>query len=222
MSLAQLQPRVRPNPIPLADRPGTRAPLGLAPVAAATASLRDIRPVRTFDPVGLQQPKHLTAVGPSSLTRRHGRQSPPIQILQHGASHSSRSLISRTVTQDAQKSSRGVSSLTGTQGDILIRRPAPLRRAHEDRDLSGRSAGAAGFGSPGGGLIGLPISFVLKKSKLHLEAHEMAIFGLIAGAPSYVPPLRICPRHLKSVHAGPRLHGAALAPCPRPYTCSSP
>jgi hypothetical protein len=42
-----------------------------------------------------------------------------------------------------------------------------------------------GFGSPGGGLIGLPISFVLK-NKLHLEAHEMAIFGLIAGAPSYV------------------------------------
>jgi hypothetical protein len=42
-----------------------------------------------------------------------------------------------------------------------------------------------GFGSPGGGLIGLPISFLLK-NKLHFEAHEMAIFGLIAGAPSYV------------------------------------
>jgi MFS family permease len=42
-----------------------------------------------------------------------------------------------------------------------------------------------GFGSPGGGLIGLPISFVLK-NKLHLKAHEMAIFGLIAGAPSCV------------------------------------
>ena len=42
-----------------------------------------------------------------------------------------------------------------------------------------------GFGSPGGGLIGLPISF-LPKNKLHLKAHEMAIFGLIAGAPSYV------------------------------------
>ncbi len=42
-----------------------------------------------------------------------------------------------------------------------------------------------GFGSPGGGLIGLPISFLLK-NKLHLEAHEMAIFGLIAGVPSYV------------------------------------
>jgi MFS family permease len=42
-----------------------------------------------------------------------------------------------------------------------------------------------GFGSPAGGLIGLPISFLLK-NKLHLEAHEMAIFSLIAGAPSYV------------------------------------
>ena len=42
-----------------------------------------------------------------------------------------------------------------------------------------------GFGSPGSGLIGLPISFLLK-NKLHLEAHEMAIFGLIAGAPAYV------------------------------------
>jgi MFS family permease len=42
-----------------------------------------------------------------------------------------------------------------------------------------------GFGSPGGGLIGLPISFLLK-NKLHLKAHEVAIFGLISGAPSYV------------------------------------
>jgi hypothetical protein len=42
-----------------------------------------------------------------------------------------------------------------------------------------------GFGSPGGGLIGLPISFLLK-NKLHLEAHEMAIFSLIAGVPSCV------------------------------------
>jgi MFS family permease len=42
-----------------------------------------------------------------------------------------------------------------------------------------------GFGSPGGGLIGLPISFLLK-NKLHLQAHDLAIFGLIAGAPSVV------------------------------------
>ncbi len=42
-----------------------------------------------------------------------------------------------------------------------------------------------GFGSPGGGLIGLPISFLLK-NKLHLQAHEMAVFGLLAGAPAAV------------------------------------
>jgi MFS family permease len=42
-----------------------------------------------------------------------------------------------------------------------------------------------GFGSPAGGLIGLPISFLLK-NKLHLEAHQSAIFGLIAGAPTYL------------------------------------
>jgi hypothetical protein len=35
------------------------------------------------------------------------------------------------------------------------------------------------------GLIGLPISFLLK-NKLHLQLHEMAIFGLITGAPGYV------------------------------------
>jgi predicted MFS family arabinose efflux permease len=42
-----------------------------------------------------------------------------------------------------------------------------------------------GFGAPGGGLIGLPISFLLK-NKLELKAHELAIFSLIAGLPSYV------------------------------------
>jgi hypothetical protein len=42
-----------------------------------------------------------------------------------------------------------------------------------------------GLGSPAGGLIGLPISFLLK-NKLHLKAHEMAIFALIAGVPAYV------------------------------------
>jgi MFS family permease len=42
-----------------------------------------------------------------------------------------------------------------------------------------------GFGAPGGGLIGLPISFLLK-NKLHLKAHDIAIFGLLTGLPSYV------------------------------------
>ena len=42
-----------------------------------------------------------------------------------------------------------------------------------------------GFGSPAGGLIGLPISFFLK-NKLHLKAHEVAIFGLLASTPVYL------------------------------------
>src|SRR6266702_3850829 len=41
------------------------------------------------------------------------------------------------------------------------------------------------FGSPSGGLIDIPISFFLK-NKLHLEAHELAIFRLIAAVPLYL------------------------------------
>jgi hypothetical protein len=41
-----------------------------------------------------------------------------------------------------------------------------------------------GFGAPAGGLIGLPINFFLK-NKLHLMAHQVALFGLIAAAPAY-------------------------------------
>jgi MFS family permease len=40
------------------------------------------------------------------------------------------------------------------------------------------------FGSPAGGLIEIPISFLLK-NKLHLEAHELANFRLLAGIPLY-------------------------------------
>ena len=42
-----------------------------------------------------------------------------------------------------------------------------------------------GFASPAGGLIGLPISFFLK-NKLHLKAHELALFYLVAAMPVYV------------------------------------
>ena len=42
-----------------------------------------------------------------------------------------------------------------------------------------------GFGSPGGGLIGVPISFFLK-NKMHLQAHEVAIFQLVGSIPVYV------------------------------------
>ena len=41
------------------------------------------------------------------------------------------------------------------------------------------------FGSPSGGLIDIPISFLLK-NKLHLEAHEVATFRLIAAVPLYL------------------------------------
>ena len=39
-----------------------------------------------------------------------------------------------------------------------------------------------GFGSPSGGLIDIPITFLLK-NKLHLEAHELAQFRLISAIP---------------------------------------
>jgi hypothetical protein len=41
------------------------------------------------------------------------------------------------------------------------------------------------FGSPAGGLIDIPISFLLK-NKLHLQAHEVAGFRLIAAIPLYL------------------------------------
>jgi hypothetical protein len=71
-------------PVPPADDRQNRSPqrLGLAPVAAAAASFRD-QAARTFDPIGLQQPKHLTALEPEQLPRRCGRQSSLLQILQH-------------------------------------------------------------------------------------------------------------------------------------------
>ena len=41
------------------------------------------------------------------------------------------------------------------------------------------------FGAPYGGLIDIPISFFLK-NKLHLEAHELADFRLVAAIPLYL------------------------------------
>src|SRR5438093_12486470 len=41
------------------------------------------------------------------------------------------------------------------------------------------------FGAPSGGLIDIPISFFLK-NKLHLEAHELAGFRLVAAIPLYL------------------------------------
>jgi Na+/melibiose symporter-like transporter len=42
-----------------------------------------------------------------------------------------------------------------------------------------------GFGAPNGGLIDIPVSFFLK-NRLHLKAHEVATFRLIAGLPLYL------------------------------------
>ena len=41
------------------------------------------------------------------------------------------------------------------------------------------------FGSPSGGLIDIPISFLLK-NKLQLQAHEVAVFRLVAALPLYL------------------------------------
>lgn len=41
------------------------------------------------------------------------------------------------------------------------------------------------FGSPAGGFIDIPITFLLK-NKLHLEAHDLAVFRLVAAAPLYL------------------------------------
>jgi hypothetical protein len=41
------------------------------------------------------------------------------------------------------------------------------------------------FGAPSGGLIDIPISFFLK-NKLHLKAHEVAEFRLVAAIPLYL------------------------------------
>jgi hypothetical protein len=71
-------------PVPLANHRQRRSPqrCGLAPVAGATASLRD-QACRTRGPVCLQQPEHLTAFEPQQLRHRLGRQLSLIQITQH-------------------------------------------------------------------------------------------------------------------------------------------
>src|SRR5271166_46714 len=77
--------------------------------------------------------------------------------------------------------------IVGSMRSLFAASPAALPAGVRGRILAylGVLLVLLGFGSPGGGLIGLPLSFLLK-NKLHLEAHEMAIIGLIVGAPSYV------------------------------------
>ena len=63
------------------------------------------------------------------------------------------------------------------------------------------------FGSPAGGLIDIPISFLLK-NKLHLQAHELADFRpRVRHPPLPVICFRIRSRHLESVwDERPRIH----------------
>lgn len=65
--------------------------------------------------------------------------------------------------------------------------PAPPRAGERNRAL-GYVFGLmlfAGFGSPAAGLIDVPITFFLK-NKLHLPAHDVATFRLVASIPLYV------------------------------------
>ena len=74
--------------VPLANHRQHRSPQrrGLAPIAAATAALRD-QARRTRGPVRFQQPEHLTALEPQQLRRRFRRQAPLIQTPQHSQPH---------------------------------------------------------------------------------------------------------------------------------------
>src|SRR6516225_9106679 len=79
MVLTQLLGRQRRAkiPAPLADDRQNRAPqrLGFAPIAATAASFRD-QAGRTSDPIGLQQPKHLTPLEPEQLPAGVSRPDP--------------------------------------------------------------------------------------------------------------------------------------------------
>ncbi|MFL5298450.1 MAG: MFS transporter [Phenylobacterium sp.] len=61
----------------------------------------------------------------------------------------------------------------------------PDRQRNQVLTYLGVLALLVGFGSPSGGLIDVPITFLLK-NKLHLQPHEVANFRLAAAAPLYV------------------------------------
>ena len=65
--------------------------------------------------------------------------------------------------------------------------PAPLSQSVRQRIFLylGVLIVLLALGSPFGGLIDIPISFFLK-NKLHLEAHEVAVFRLVAAIPLYL------------------------------------
>ena len=70
----------------------------------------------------------------------------------------------------------------GTSGDTTAVLPAPARQ--RIFLYLGVLVAFLAFGAPYGGLIDIPVSFVLK-NKLHLDAHELAIFRLVAAVPLY-------------------------------------
>src|SRR5258706_1311708 len=60
----------------------------------------------------------------------------------------------------------------------------PDRQRNQVLAYLGMLALLVGFGSPSGGLIDVPITFLLKNT-LHLKAHEVANFRLAAAIPLY-------------------------------------
>ncbi|HXQ46940.1 MAG TPA: MFS transporter [Caulobacteraceae bacterium] len=71
--------------------------------------------------------------------------------------------------------------------DTIAVEPTPLSASVRSRILIylGVLLLLMSFGGPGGGLIGLPISFFMK-NKLHMSAHAIANFHLFTGIPAYL------------------------------------
>src|SRR5260370_13845484 len=71
------------------------------------------------------------------------------------------------------------------------------------------------FGGPPGGLIDIPISFLLKNQP-HFTAHEVANFRLMAAIPLYLSFALVCIRDIWHPH-GVRAPGFMLA-----FGCTTP
>jgi hypothetical protein len=82
------------------------------------------------------------------------------------------------------------------------------------------------FGAPSGGLIDIPITFLLK-NKLHLKAHELADFRLVSAIPLYLSFVFGFIRHaetclqLCACEPGPRYQGAAGVPWTQKHSAHS-
>jgi hypothetical protein len=79
-----------------------------------------------------------------------------------------------------------ISQAATTQADVVVVPTTLTRQARRKIFLYlGILIVLLAFGSPAGGLIDIPISFLLK-NKLHLQAHEVAGFRLMAAIPLYL------------------------------------